>query len=1025
MEFLLVSDIHAEEYNLFASVDSKTGMNTRLYWSVHIFEQIREYGEKNGIKRLLIGGDIFDKRGTISVKVYDAVFQKLKMLSDSGWEIVSIVGNHDQAIRSGQIHALSPMPMLVVNECGIVELSDGCNVGCISFCETPNEFLKKLLILKNTGSIDCYLIHQGINGALIAGDEILSKNELNFSDVRDIIGEDTWVFSGHYHVHQKIDTKSMYIGSATPKDFGDVTPKGFLHFKSGSIKFIESEAPKFVVIKDNEIESRLEEIKDNYVNIEYDNKEPENLKSLGARGFVTSKKKSDRQYTRRSSIEPEHSPLSIIKAYVQDLRKSGLKNLVAEDEKLFEILNKIIGTKTIESSTSGKQVEFLKISINNFLSCKNISLDFVDYNGLVSIEGINLDDPSASSNGSGKSLIPEALKWCLFGDTARGLSGDQVIHRLFSSDCFVELIFTIDNDNYRLVRYRKHREFKNAIFFEMNNKEGKIDLRGKSDSDTQNQITKILGFEESTFDNTVFFGHNMIKPFAALSDKEQKQILENILGVEYFVELLDNARTLSKESQDIIKQSQIKLSYDKTRFKELEEELERLLTSAELFEETREQKIQEKETIISNKQEELNCSDSEIQNLDRIRVINNRLEDLYGSLEKIINIKETLKQLRSEFGVKNDQYRDLELKQKKILLEKSSVDSNIQKQKIEIENAKRSLNSNSCPICLQRLQSKDEINNFISTKEVLIEDYNKLGIELHKSFLELQTREHELSTELKQDAEEIRKFEAEEISLQEIEREIQSLDFESKTLTSNVEITKNTRKNAITFIENLRTQIQELQKQENPYFKEIEIKQSKFEETKSQIINNENLIILETENFEIIKFWECAFSDKGTPEQSPIKSYLFDAIIPVLDDLTRMYSSILTEGCIDVQFNTVTALKSGELRDKFSISAINRYGSDLYLGDSGGERKKIDLIVMFALHSLARIRSGSQSNLLFLDEVLDFLDEEGCQRVMNLLNQMCSEIPTIFVITHNENLKTRFACRLLVKKENFISSLVI
>ena len=43
------------------------------------------------------------------------------------------------------------------------------------------------------------------------------------------------------------------------------------------------------------------------------------------------------------------------------------------------------------------------------------------------MQGDNQDDPSTSSNGAGKSSLMEALCWVLWGKTARGIAGDDVI----------------------------------------------------------------------------------------------------------------------------------------------------------------------------------------------------------------------------------------------------------------------------------------------------------------------------------------------------------------------------------------------------------------------------------------------------------------------------------------------------------------------------------------------------------------------------------------------------------------------
>jgi len=68
-----VSDTHCHEFPSFGNIDSEFGLNRRLLASVQIFDEILAYGAENGINTLLIGGDIFEVRGTISVKTYNLV----------------------------------------------------------------------------------------------------------------------------------------------------------------------------------------------------------------------------------------------------------------------------------------------------------------------------------------------------------------------------------------------------------------------------------------------------------------------------------------------------------------------------------------------------------------------------------------------------------------------------------------------------------------------------------------------------------------------------------------------------------------------------------------------------------------------------------------------------------------------------------------------------------------------------------------------------------------------------------------
>ena len=83
------------------------------------------------------------------------------------------------------------------------------------------------------------------------------------------------------------------------------------------------------------------------------------------------------------------------------------------------------------------------VEIENVLAIGEAKLS-LDTLGLAHIAGINNDETSADSNGSGKSSLPDAISWCLWGTTARGLSGDDIINTPAGKGAAARV--TIDDD---------------------------------------------------------------------------------------------------------------------------------------------------------------------------------------------------------------------------------------------------------------------------------------------------------------------------------------------------------------------------------------------------------------------------------------------------------------------------------------------------------------------------------------------------------------------------------------------------
>ena len=97
------------------------------------------------------------------------------------------------------------------------------------------------------------------------------------------------------------------------------------------------------------------------------------------------------------------------------------------------------------------------------------------------------------------------------------------------------------------------------------------------------------------------------------------------------------------------------------------------------------------------------------------------------------------------------------------------------------------------------------------------------------------------------------------------------------------------------------------------------------------------------------------------------------------------------------------ALQLLEDSDKLVMRVTGVGHSEGYDGCSSGERRRIDLSVLFALGTLEALSRGVDEGTLFLDEVADTLDPGGIDAVADLLVSM-AKTRAVVLITHNKDL---------------------
>ena len=186
-------------------------------------------------------------------------------------------------------------------------------------------------------------------------------------------------------------------------------------------------------------------------------------------------------------------------------------------------------------------------------------------------------------NGSGKSsTILDAINFGLFGKPFRNINKPQVINSINQSDCVVELDFEVGSKQYKVRRGMKPNVFE--IF-----EDGKLINQDAAARDYQKYLEDsiLCGLNERVFKQVVVIGSADYKPFMMLPAGQRREVIEELLDIKIFSQMLTIAKekivtlrdTLKNLDYDVeLQQERIKLQKDnKKRIKEQVKEKKLLL----------------------------------------------------------------------------------------------------------------------------------------------------------------------------------------------------------------------------------------------------------------------------------------------------------------------------------------------------------------------------------------------------------------------------------------------------------------
>ena len=597
--------------------------------------------------------------------------------------------------------------------------------------------------------------------------------------------------------------------------------------------------------------------------------------------------------------------------------------------------------------------------------------------GLVLINGINEISDMADSNGAGKTSLQEALLWSVYGKTTKDVGVNDVVNNIHKKDCFVRAIFEDGDFDYRIERYRKHSEHGDDLKFVRVGADGEENLAGVDKAETQKRIEQFMGCGYTLFCNSAYFSQNNVKPFSTYTDKQIKEVFIDALDFTRFTNGLEKARHDLK----VLREELATIQGRKERL--LEEAMEAETRKADYksrhdtFGDIQKADLAEFDNQIKTVQDRIASLDGHAKQIkiigDTIATYQKTVAKLPEHLDIKTSLAETSNRFRDSFNlIKHkaaDAERTLSIKNRELKQVSSRVGTN-------------------CTECGKLITEADladviaGIKTQIETTSAELAKYQTLVTRAEPQLKTYQTQETEIDTNI--------------AACQKAERTIADL----KLTLSRIEAsTKESAMLAAKIVE-----LQELKakkaEEKSPWKDYIEKEQTTVNEANVKIDAIASVIAEKEEEIRYIEFWEAGFGYSGVP------SFLLDTVTPFLNEQANHHSTTVTGGEID--FNTVTKLKGGDLKDKFSIGISHKTGAKLYKGISGGERKRADVCIAQSIQDLVRSFGRNTLSYCSYDEPFENLDNEGVANVVEMLQEISKEIGTVLVVTHNSELKAMF-----------------
>jgi DNA repair exonuclease SbcCD ATPase subunit len=541
------------------------------------------------------------------------------------------------------------------------------------------------------------------------------------------------------------------------------------------------------------------------------------------------------------------------------------------------------------------------------------------------------------TNGMGKSSIPLIIEEALYNKNSKGIKKADIPNRYVNQGYNIHLEFTKDDKRYDVIIDRK-----SSIKLKL--LENGEDISSHTATNTYKTLQDIIGIDFKTFSQLVYQNTNSSLQFLTATDTNRKKFLIDLLHLEHYVRLFELFKEESRKSTLNLNSIESKIAT-----------IEKWLASNKLS-----------DTSI------LPTSEISIETIEDEQELATLMIEIKNISEKNRKISQnnTYKDMLAKIDIEKAQSCN------KTLQSYDNLQSEVGKLSQAAAGSKRLLDKlnglgDHCPTCEQSVDA--------SFKQSLI-DAEAMKI------AEAREKQDEIDKRIS----EIKRDNAEYQSAQKIQRDwedlFRSIDDNLPTSMLDPNELKNRADRVQERISDAKERLVRLTRENEAITKRntrIQVILEQTEEFEQELFELNELLDLEAATAGHLEVLKKAFSTNG------LLAYKIENLVKELEELTNNYLAELSDGRFTLEFVVSNDKLNVQITDNGNIVDI--------LALSSGELARVNTATLIAIRKLMSSISKSQINILFLDEVINVLDETGREKLVEVL---LGEDLNTYVVSH-------------------------